>query len=100
MYFSISCTHLLTASKYVPPHLRKSAAQGEQKDARLLRQLKGQINKYYLYFIDPLNTEVCYRLSEQNISTILTELEEVYRQNSRNGKFALQNSSSSDTFQM
>jgi len=34
-----------SASKYVPPHLRKGVTQDDQKNVRLLRQLKGQLNR-------------------------------------------------------
>jgi nucleolar MIF4G domain-containing protein 1 len=33
------------ASKYIPPHLRKAVTQDDEKNVRLLRQLKGQLNR-------------------------------------------------------
>eukprot|EP00794_Sanderia_malayensis_P003193 gene3193-3665_t len=58
-------------TKYVPPHLRKSAEENSEETQRLERlrkQLKGLIN----------------RLSEANLSSIAQEVEEVYLKNSRN----------------
>lgn len=56
-------------SKYVPPHLRAAAANDlDATRARLQRQIRGMVNK----------------LSEQNVATILNELEQVYRDNTRN----------------
>ncbi|KAL5485817.1 SGD1 [Sanghuangporus weigelae] len=59
------------ASKYIPPHLRKQAAaqqsNGSEIDAKLVRQLKGLLN----------------RLSEQNIDSILKEIESLYRSHRR-----------------
>ncbi|KAL5503947.1 SGD1 [Sanghuangporus vaninii] len=60
-----------SASKYVPPHLRKQVvtqqSNGFEIDAKLLRQLKGLLN----------------RLSEQNIDSILKEIEGLYRSHKR-----------------
>ncbi|KAG8872492.1 suppressor of glycerol defect [Tulasnella sp. 331] len=57
---------------YVPPALRKAANSKEavktEAQIKLSRQLKGLLNK----------------LSEQNISTILLDLEDLYRENTRN----------------
>ncbi|KAI5122764.1 hypothetical protein M0805_009846 [Coniferiporia weirii] len=59
------------ASKYVPPHLRKldsvSGTGGDEVDAKLIRLLKGLLN----------------RMSEQNIDTILKEIEGLYRSHRR-----------------
>ncbi|KAI0091308.1 hypothetical protein BDY19DRAFT_991875 [Irpex rosettiformis] len=56
------------STHYVPPHLRK-AADNKQSEAqiKLTRQMKGLLN----------------RMSEQNISTILDSVEEIYRNNRR-----------------
>ncbi|KIM20855.1 hypothetical protein M408DRAFT_81406 [Serendipita vermifera MAFF 305830] len=54
-------------SKYVPPHLRPGASIDDQNRIRLVRQLKGLMN----------------RLSEQNIGTVISELEHIYRENTR-----------------
>ncbi|THH07376.1 hypothetical protein EW145_g3425 [Phellinidium pouzarii] len=60
------------ASKYVPPHLRKgSNSRSTEVDVKLARVLKGLLN----------------RLSEQNIDSMLNEIEELYRSHRRNGKF-------------
>ncbi|KAM5535944.1 hypothetical protein V8D89_010384 [Ganoderma adspersum] len=62
---------VLSGSKYVPPHLRKSAqaANGPVSESqfKLMRQLKGLLN----------------RMSEQNIASIVDSVEEVYRNNRR-----------------
>ncbi|KAI0342843.1 hypothetical protein BDW22DRAFT_1357370 [Trametopsis cervina] len=56
-------------SRYVPPHLRKAAEETEPSEAqmKLTRQLKGLLN----------------RMTEQNISTILDGVEEIYRKERR-----------------
>ncbi|KAL5526754.1 SGD1 [Sanghuangporus sanghuang] len=60
-----------SVSKYIPPHLRKQVASqqsnGFEIDAKLVRQLKGLLN----------------RLSEQNIDSILKEIESLYRSHRR-----------------
>ncbi|RPD60072.1 MIF4G-domain-containing protein [Lentinus tigrinus ALCF2SS1-7] len=60
-----------TASKYIPPHLRKRAeaesAQLSEAQLKLTRQLKGLLN----------------RMSEQNIASIVDGVEEIYRNNRR-----------------
>ncbi|KAL5525963.1 hypothetical protein ACEPAG_7301 [Sanghuangporus baumii] len=60
-----------SASKYIPPHLRKQVAaqqlNGFEIDTKLVRQLKGLLN----------------RLSEQNIDSILKEIESLYRSHRR-----------------
>ncbi|CAA7266968.1 unnamed protein product [Cyclocybe aegerita] len=58
-------------SSYVPPHLRKPQRQDDANSGTILkltRQLKGLLN----------------RMSEQNIGTIITSIEEVYREHRRN----------------
>lgn len=59
------------ATKYIPPHLRAKAAGEDavrnEKLIRLRRLLKGSIN----------------RLAEQNMHKIVTEIEQLYMQNSR-----------------
>ncbi|TFK23605.1 hypothetical protein FA15DRAFT_656561 [Coprinopsis marcescibilis] len=59
-----------TPSAYIPPHLRKAQAAQAPSEAllKLTRQLKGLLN----------------RMSEQNMSTILDGIEEIYRENTRN----------------
>ncbi|KAJ2935373.1 hypothetical protein H1R20_g1721, partial [Candolleomyces eurysporus] len=59
------------AGAYVPPHLRKAkldAAQPSEEIIKLTRQLKGLLN----------------RMSEQNISSIIDGVEDIYRNNRRN----------------
>ncbi|KAI0316061.1 armadillo-type protein [Amylostereum chailletii] len=58
-----------SGSRYVPPHLRKRTEtnQDSEEAIKLSRQLKGLLN----------------RLSEQNISGILDEIEEIYRKHRR-----------------
>lgn len=64
--------------RYVPPHLRNRQAGSEaeaeklsEEQIKLQRQLKGLLN----------------RMSEQNISTILDSMEEIYRDHRRHGAF-------------
>lgn len=55
---------------YIPPHLRK--LQGDvEGDVKLARKLKGLLNK----------------LSEQNLDSILKEVENLYRTHRRHGMF-------------
>ncbi|KZV73019.1 hypothetical protein PENSPDRAFT_649267 [Peniophora sp. CONT] len=58
-----------TSGRYVPPHLRNKTASADETEAlaKLTRQLKGLLN----------------RLSEQNIASILDEIEELYRKHRR-----------------
>ncbi|KAH9015184.1 hypothetical protein EDB84DRAFT_1634669 [Lactarius hengduanensis] len=58
------------SSRYVPPHLREGLPNPNKSDsyAKLTRQLKGSLNK----------------LSEQNIATILSSIEALYREHRRN----------------
>ncbi|RDX57306.1 MIF4G-domain-containing protein [Lentinus brumalis] len=60
-----------SASKYVPPHLRKRAeaesVELSESQLKLTRQLKGLLN----------------RMSEQNIASIVDGVEEIYRNNRR-----------------
>nr|QDK64589.1 putative Sgd1p [Ganoderma lucidum] len=62
---------MLSGSKYVPPHLRKSAeavnVTVSEAQLKLTRQLKGLLN----------------RMSEQNIASIVDGVEDVYRNNRR-----------------
>ncbi|KAF9243388.1 hypothetical protein BU15DRAFT_86369 [Melanogaster broomeanus] len=62
------------AGRYIPPSLRKKleGVDGTQEDtAKLIRQLKGLINR-------------CAQvMSEQNMSTVLESIEEVYRKHRR-----------------
>ncbi|KAG8799314.1 hypothetical protein FRC17_007164, partial [Serendipita sp. 399] len=53
---------------YVPPQLRQAPTDEDAKRTRLLRHLKGLMN----------------RLSEQNIATVLSSVEDIYRQHTRN----------------
>ncbi|KAI9751110.1 MAG: Ubiquinone biosynthesis protein coq9, mitochondrial [Chaenotheca gracillima] len=55
------------SSKYIPPSLRKPSNSETEALSRLRRQLQGLLN----------------RLSEANLLTILTEVEQIYRQNPR-----------------
>ncbi|KAH9068370.1 hypothetical protein EDB83DRAFT_2376106 [Lactarius deliciosus] len=58
------------SSRYVPPHLREGLPNPNKSDSyvKLTRQLKGSLNK----------------LSEQNIATILSNIEALYREHRRN----------------
>ncbi|KAF9223784.1 ARM repeat-containing protein [Gyrodon lividus] len=61
---------MLCAGRYIPPGLRRptEGADGTQEDVvKLTRQLKGLIN----------------RMSEQNMSTVLDSIEEIYRKHRR-----------------
>ncbi|XP_069672026.1 nucleolar MIF4G domain-containing protein 1 [Periplaneta americana] len=53
--------------KYVPPHMRESATGGDKQLERLRRQLKGLLN----------------RLAENNMSSIASQVEELYMSHSR-----------------
>ncbi|KAG6856902.1 hypothetical protein H0H87_012483 [Tephrocybe sp. NHM501043] len=60
-----------TATRYFPPHLRNKELANEKPSEsmlRLSRQLKGLLN----------------RMSEQNMSSILDNIEAIYRENRRN----------------
>ncbi|KAI0694615.1 hypothetical protein BC835DRAFT_1415230 [Cytidiella melzeri] len=58
----------LSGVAYVPPHMRKSANETQsESQIKLTRQLKGLLN----------------RMSEQNMSTILDSMEEIYRNQRR-----------------
>lgn len=57
-----------TTTKYVPPHLRKSA--GNEMHTRLKREIQGNLN----------------RLSDANIDSIVTGLAGIYRENARQRK--------------
>lgn len=64
-----------TGTRYIPPHLRNrqpetETAEESEAQIKLKRQLKGLLN----------------RLSEQNISSILDGIEEIYRNQRRHGK--------------
>lgn len=56
-----------TTEKYVPPSMRQASASNAETQARLKRQIKGQVN----------------RLSEANILSILAEIEKLYTSNPR-----------------
>ncbi|KAH9002936.1 hypothetical protein EDB86DRAFT_2894059 [Lactarius hatsudake] len=58
------------SARYVPPHLREGLPNSNKSDSyvKLTRQLKGSLNK----------------LSEQNIATILSNIEALYREHRRN----------------
>ncbi|KAJ3149266.1 suppressor of glycerol defect [Geranomyces michiganensis] len=55
------------AGKYVPPHLRNKPANKSEQYMRLKRQVQGQLN----------------RLSDANMESIISNIEECYRNNSR-----------------
>lgn len=66
----------IPGSRYIPPHLRNRQVGSEveklsEEQIKLQRQLKGLLN----------------RMSEQNISSILDRVEEVYRDHRRYGAF-------------
>jgi len=78
-----------TLGTYVPPHLRnvnRTEENNSEAIQKLSRQLKGLLNRYY-----SLAQLVCtvltssVRMSEQNISTIISSVEELYRGHRRNG---------------
>ncbi|KXN88612.1 Suppressor of glycerol defect protein 1 [Leucoagaricus sp. SymC.cos] len=57
-----------SAARYVPPHLRKKQEESESEAVlRLKKQLKGLLN----------------RMSEQNLSSIIDSIEDLYRNNRR-----------------
>lgn len=57
-----------TTTRYIPPHLRKNQDEPESEAIiRLKKQLKGLLN----------------RMSEQNLSSIIESIEELYRNNRR-----------------
>ncbi|KAJ3907916.1 hypothetical protein F5879DRAFT_1008029 [Lentinula edodes] len=61
---SAPSAYFLSTTRYVPPHLRvKDENKGSEEQIRLIRQIKGFLN----------------RMSEQNISSILDSIEETYR---------------------
>ena len=60
---------LIKGTRYVPPQLRKQLQDSHETDIKLARTLKGLLN----------------RLSEQNIDSILKEIEELYRKHKRHG---------------
>ena len=61
---------ILPVTKYVPPHLRNMASMGSSEALlKLTKQLKGLLN----------------RMSEQNIGSILDNIEELFRNNRRHG---------------
>ncbi|KAJ3515422.1 hypothetical protein NLJ89_g1761 [Agrocybe chaxingu] len=76
-------------SLYVPPHLGKLQRQDDANSETILkltRQLKGLLNRQEflsMRFWQHPNT-VLARMSEQNIGTIITSIEEVYREHRRN----------------
>lgn len=99
---------LLEASegRYVPPHLRKAATgDSKEKKARQLEKLRkkvqGLVNRCVvilsLVFVDKcvqagLTQLICHitifsvRLSESNMQSISSQLEQLYFENSRNGE--------------
>ena len=83
------------ATKYVPPHMRAAQlaekAQGSKEKAlsrqKLERKLQGLLNKSVslLYVLEGTDD----RLSEANMDSIIGGVEEIYRDNSRNGMSTL-----------
>ncbi|KAG9009106.1 suppressor of glycerol defect [Tulasnella sp. JGI-2019a] len=65
-------SHPSASGRYIPPALRKAAGDTEavktEAQIKLNRQLKGLLNK----------------LSDQNISAILSDIDDLYQQNARN----------------
>lgn len=59
--------HTAPSGKYVPPSLRKAASNDEEMLKQLQRQLNGQLNK----------------LSESNMLSILSAVQEIYAKNAR-----------------
>jgi nucleolar MIF4G domain-containing protein 1 len=85
---SITSDPATTTTKYIPPHLRAAAlaerAAGDSQKVEIRRKLErkaqGCLNKC-AFVVDPANT----RLSEANMEGILAEVEQLYREYSRNG---------------
>jgi len=80
------------ASKYIPPHLRKVAAdvrtQSSESLVKLTKQLKGLLNRYDAYLLSLyiyIYAHGVSSLSEQNMASILDGVEETFRSYSRNG---------------
>ncbi|KAF8529830.1 hypothetical protein JB92DRAFT_2782635 [Gautieria morchelliformis] len=60
-------TQPLPESRYIPPHIRESPTESSETPLKLVRQLKGLLN----------------RLSEQNMASILATIEDIYRSHRR-----------------
>lgn len=64
--------HSFAGARYVPPQMRKTGNETpSEAQIKLTRQLKGLLN----------------RMSEQNISSIVDSVEEIYRNQRRHGGF-------------
>ena len=63
----VTTTGTTSATKYIPPSLRKANGSDDEAQKRLQRQIQGQIN----------------RLSEANMLSILQTIEQIYQSNPR-----------------
>jgi nucleolar MIF4G domain-containing protein 1 len=76
------------ATRYIPPHLRKNDDEPESEAIlKLKKQLKGLLNRCVLFPLSfPLSEcDVLFRMSEQNLVSIIDGIEELYRNNRRHG---------------
>lgn len=83
-------TWRIATTRYVPPHLRnaqQSKNQGSEVDTRLTKQLKGLLNRQALTGLTKCLGLLadCFRMSEQNLASILDGIEVIYRTYRRHG---------------
>ena len=87
--FSSSFIQQSLENRYVPPHLRgsnnKALDEGTRIDEKLNRLMKGLLNKWVIFHQSYSIISYPCRLSEQNIETILREIEGLYRSHRRHG---------------
>ena len=74
--------------RYIPPHLREVKGDSNSEAIqKLTRHLKGLLNRYESSFLQrSMNLPISNRMSEQNMATIIVNVEEFYRNYRRNGK--------------
>ncbi len=81
-------------ARYVPPHLQEGT-EGERRSKvleRLRKRVQGLVNRLcvsvheFVRICVIKSGLVCLRLSESNMKSISTELEQLYFENSRNGE--------------
>jgi len=53
--------------------------------AKLTKQLKGLLNRWVTFWLFEPGDQCYLRMSEQNLSVILNSVEDLYRDNRRNG---------------
>ena len=69
-------------AKYIPPHLSVSGSS-----QWLRKRVQGLLNRWeWLSAVCSIAYNTCSRLSESNMKSISTQLEQLYSENSRNGK--------------